>query len=235
MHAQACILFIQQDPVDYISFWFSKKKYLETYQENILPVNGSILWHETNYTKPLPPIARRMPGRPTIKRKRHVSEHQDRFTRISSKGKKIQCRNCFQFNHNIRSCKNPKVTPPPKPKKKMGRPRLNVELTHYTGRGRGRGSRDGRGGRSQTASQTVQKGKLSRKVKLSQKVKPSQKVKLYHPLLQVKQKIKPSQKVKLQVKPSHNVNMKMVRVQGLIIVMRVMTMLSLIYLGQLWI
>ncbi|KAL4586684.1 hypothetical protein LXL04_011326 [Taraxacum kok-saghyz] len=101
-------------------------------RENILPVNGSILWHETNYTKPLPPIARRVPGRPTIKRKRHVSEHQDRFTRISSKGKKIQCRNCFQFNHNIRSCKNPKVTPPPKPKKKMGRPRLNVELTSQT-------------------------------------------------------------------------------------------------------
>ena len=97
VHAQACILFIQQDPVDYISFWFNKKKYLETYQENILPVNGSILWHETNYTKPLPPIARRMPGRPTIKRKRHVSEHQDKFTRISSNGRKVQCRNCFHL------------------------------------------------------------------------------------------------------------------------------------------
>ena len=59
----------------------------------------------------------------------------------------------------MRSCKNPKVTPPPKPKKKMGRPRLSVDLTHWTGRGRGirgggRGNRGGKGGRSQTVHES---------------------------------------------------------------------------------
>ncbi|CAI9289711.1 unnamed protein product [Lactuca saligna] len=46
------------------------------------------------------------------------------------------------------SCKNPSFKPTPKPKKKIGRPRLNPELINCTrlGRGGGRGGR--RGGRS---------------------------------------------------------------------------------------
>nr|KAJ0206848.1 hypothetical protein LSAT_V11C500298430 [Lactuca sativa] len=57
-----------------------KDKFLATYESNILPVNDNNMWEPTPYTKPLPPIERRMPGRPCMKRKRHVSEHQDRFS-----------------------------------------------------------------------------------------------------------------------------------------------------------
>nr|KAJ0201836.1 hypothetical protein LSAT_V11C600321540 [Lactuca sativa] len=54
------------------------------------------------------------------------------------------------MGHNKVSCKNPSDKPTLKPKKKIGRPRLNPELTNYTrlGRGGGRGGRGGgRGGR----------------------------------------------------------------------------------------
>nr|KAJ0219374.1 hypothetical protein LSAT_V11C300103230 [Lactuca sativa] len=133
VHAQATIIYTQQDPTRFISTWFGKDKFLGTYESNILPVNGSNMWEPTPYTKPLPPVERRMPGRPCIKRKMHVSEHQDRFSQVSSKV----------------SCKNPLVKPTPKRKKKIGRPRLNPELTNCTrlGRDGGRGGRrGGRGG-----------------------------------------------------------------------------------------
>ncbi|CAI9299450.1 unnamed protein product [Lactuca saligna] len=131
VHAQAAIMYTQQDPVSYISSWFSKEKYMLTYGCNILPVNGSNMWVEAPYPKPLPPIERRMPGRPAIKRKRHVSEHEDKFSQVSSKGITVQCTNCQQKGHNKVSCKNLKVIPEPKPKKKMGRPKLDPNLIHW--------------------------------------------------------------------------------------------------------
>nr|KAJ0203597.1 hypothetical protein LSAT_V11C500273660 [Lactuca sativa] len=78
VHAQATIIYIQQDPDRFTNTWFGKDKFLATYGSNILPVNGSHMWEPTPYTKQLPPIKRMMPGRPSIKRKRHVSKHEDR-------------------------------------------------------------------------------------------------------------------------------------------------------------
>ncbi|CAH1430558.1 unnamed protein product [Lactuca virosa] len=85
VHAQVAILYTNQDPVNFISSWFSKNNYKSTYDQNIHPVNGSILWEETSYTKPLPPIERRMPGRPSVKRRRHVSENQDKMLELLAK------------------------------------------------------------------------------------------------------------------------------------------------------
>ncbi|CAI9287909.1 unnamed protein product [Lactuca saligna] len=62
-----------KDPARFISTWFGKDKFLATYESNILPVNGSNMWEPTPYTKPLPPIERRMLGRSCMKSKSHVS------------------------------------------------------------------------------------------------------------------------------------------------------------------
>ncbi|CAI9267967.1 unnamed protein product [Lactuca saligna] len=98
------------------------------------------LWTEAPYIKPLPPppLERRMPGRPTVKRKRHDSERDDKFSQVSSKGRTVQCQNCQQKGHNKKTYKNPHVEPDPKPKKKIGRPRLDPSLIQWTRRGRGR-------------------------------------------------------------------------------------------------
>ncbi|KAL7600142.1 hypothetical protein Lser_V15G22071 [Lactuca serriola] len=149
VHAQVAILYTNQDPVNFISSWFSKNNYKATYDQNIHPVNGSILWEETSYTKPLPPIERRMPGRPSVKRRRHVSENQDKYSQVSSKGRTVQCKNCLQRGHNKTSCKNPTVVPEPQPKKKMGRPRLEPDLVNWSGTktgSRGGGRAGGRAG-----------------------------------------------------------------------------------------
>nr|KAJ0197279.1 hypothetical protein LSAT_V11C700366350 [Lactuca sativa] len=44
----------------------------------------------SNFTNPLPPTTRRMPGRPSVKRRRHASNHEDKYAHVSSKGRTMQ-------------------------------------------------------------------------------------------------------------------------------------------------
>jgi len=75
--ACAAINYINATPEEYISDYFSKDKFLECYMSNILPRSNT--WEETNFIKPLPPLSRRMPGRPAIKRRRRPSETESKF------------------------------------------------------------------------------------------------------------------------------------------------------------
>nr|KAJ0196765.1 hypothetical protein LSAT_V11C700369240 [Lactuca sativa] len=75
--SQAAINYIHKDPSQFLSFWFHKDKYVATYNQNIQPIGGSILWSMTDIIKPLPPLVRRMPGRPKLKRVKYASESQD--------------------------------------------------------------------------------------------------------------------------------------------------------------
>ncbi|CAI9276350.1 unnamed protein product [Lactuca saligna] len=54
--------------------------FLTCYNHTINPLNGSSMWPEAPYMKPLPPQKRRLPERPTLKRKKDQSE-------MESKGK----------------------------------------------------------------------------------------------------------------------------------------------------
>lgn len=136
LHAYATFYSLHTSPESNVSFYFEKSKFVEAYKDNIKPLNGSNMWEVTSYTKPLPPNDRRMPGRPSVKRKRHVSEKNDKYPT----GRVITCKNCFETGHNIRSCKNPKQSVPPQEKKKKGRPRTVDESER-----RSRGGRSGRG------------------------------------------------------------------------------------------
>nr|KAJ0195375.1 hypothetical protein LSAT_V11C700387360 [Lactuca sativa] len=78
VHAIATINYIHQTLDEYIDVMFSKEQFLKCYSANISPVNGSNLWPQTEYIKPLPPVSRRMPGRPKVNRRRHVSENDGR-------------------------------------------------------------------------------------------------------------------------------------------------------------
>ncbi|CAH1418652.1 unnamed protein product [Lactuca virosa] len=81
-----------------------------------------------------------MPGRPSVKRKRHVSEKNDKY----ATSRVITCKNCFEIGHNIRSCKNPKQVLPPQETKRKGRPRT-VDESERRSR-KSRSSRGAKGG-----------------------------------------------------------------------------------------
>ncbi|CAH1415993.1 unnamed protein product [Lactuca virosa] len=124
VHANAAINFIHQAPYAYINAYFSKEKFRQCYSTNIEPVNGSNLWAQTEYIKPLPPMSRRMPGRPATKRKRHASEKERKFSTTKVKvARTTRCGNCLEYAHNKRACKNERKQYVPPPPKKTGRPR----------------------------------------------------------------------------------------------------------------
>jgi len=104
VHSVACISFLNRDVESYVDPLFSTISYMKSYQHIIKGMNGSTMWPETSYIPPLPPKARRMPGRPTIKRKRDAIENQTRHT-ISKVGKKGKCSICKSTGHNKSTCR----------------------------------------------------------------------------------------------------------------------------------
>ncbi|XP_014517233.1 uncharacterized protein LOC106774701 [Vigna radiata var. radiata] len=68
-HAIAAMNYCNEDPKNFIPSWFTRTTYEATYATMIYPVNGQLLWEKTSYVDVLPPLIRKMPGRPKKKRK----------------------------------------------------------------------------------------------------------------------------------------------------------------------
>nr|KAJ0192736.1 hypothetical protein LSAT_V11C800392570 [Lactuca sativa] len=110
--------------------------YASCYRYNIRPLNCSAMWPEVDYTKPLPPKKRRLPGRPTMKRKRDQVEREAKGTRhtISKKGMIMRCTICRERGHNRSTCpQRPNDVPftsgsNKKKPKKQGKVDLEAEL-----------------------------------------------------------------------------------------------------------
>ncbi|CAI9273625.1 unnamed protein product [Lactuca saligna] len=103
VHAVAAISYLNRNAEDYVAPWFHTTMFLTCYNHTINPLNGSSMWPEVTYMKPLPPQKTRLPGRPTIKRKRDQSERESqgktRHT-ISKAGAVIRCTICRETCHN---------------------------------------------------------------------------------------------------------------------------------------
>ncbi|KAD6119144.1 hypothetical protein E3N88_10415 [Mikania micrantha] len=118
-HAVAVFGFINKDPEAYVSNWFKKDMFKKAYKDGITPSKGSIHWPKTNDIKPLPPQEKRMPGRPTVKRKRDPSEKEKKNKKVGIR-RKMTCQNCQENGHNKRSCqKEKKDSQPKEPKRKV--------------------------------------------------------------------------------------------------------------------
>ncbi|CAH1418409.1 unnamed protein product [Lactuca virosa] len=119
VHAIATINYIHQMSDEYIDDMFSKEQFLKCYSANISPVNGSNLWPQTEFINPLPPMSRRMPDRPKVNRRRHVSENDRRVHTPRT----VRYGNCFEYVHNHKGCGNSTRELVPMPPNKRGRPR----------------------------------------------------------------------------------------------------------------
>nr|GFB58111.1 splicing factor [Tanacetum cinerariifolium] len=93
-----------------VSAWYSKKMWQNAYSYFIKPVGGSSMWPQTPEKPPLPPVLRKMPGRPRKLRIKHVTE---RVNVITKRGRMMTCHNCWENGHNKKGCnkeKQPKPT-----------------------------------------------------------------------------------------------------------------------------
>ncbi|CAI9286323.1 unnamed protein product [Lactuca saligna] len=62
---------------EYVAEWITKSAFLRAYEYTIHPLNDSTLWlHMPNVDWILPPIRRRLPSRPYVKRKRDQAENE---------------------------------------------------------------------------------------------------------------------------------------------------------------
>ncbi|GKC37616.1 (R)-mandelonitrile lyase-like protein [Tanacetum coccineum] len=94
-HGCAAIYFLHKDPKDYISDWYGKHMFISAYSTYIEGMNGMDQWPTTEYTKPLPPVVKKMLGRPPHKRKRDAGEKDDgNRTRLGRKGVIMHCFIC---------------------------------------------------------------------------------------------------------------------------------------------
>ncbi|CAN1182923.1 hypothetical protein LINPERPRIM_LOCUS515 [Linum perenne] len=107
-HAITCIISEGNDPARYISDWFTVDKYWKTYDNVMMPMDGHTTWVPSKYAIVLPPLSRKMPGRPKKKRVKSVEELMTRDkkdpTRISRVGRIMTCKTCKKEGHNSRTC-----------------------------------------------------------------------------------------------------------------------------------
>nr|GEZ74341.1 hypothetical protein [Tanacetum cinerariifolium] len=81
-HAIAVIYYLNINPDNYISDWYKKPSFIKAYNHYIFHVPSSDQWLPTDYTLPLPPKARRMPGRPRKNQRRDAFEGSSSTTRV---------------------------------------------------------------------------------------------------------------------------------------------------------
>ncbi|GJX55177.1 hypothetical protein Tco_0285074, partial [Tanacetum coccineum] len=109
IHAVAGYMHLNRDPDEGAHFSYSQEVWARTYQYFIRLVPGTNLWKKTNNQPPLPPIVRKMPGRPRKKRVKEAGENNSQVTRL---GKQIRCSNYQGVGHNKASCENSSVPKP---------------------------------------------------------------------------------------------------------------------------
>ncbi|GKA61982.1 hypothetical protein Tco_0761501 [Tanacetum coccineum] len=83
---------------------YNKDVFVNAYKHYIEGMNGMDQWPSTDYQNPLPPIKRRMPGRPPHKKKRDVMEDDGNRTMISRKGQINHYTLCKKTGHNQKAC-----------------------------------------------------------------------------------------------------------------------------------
>ena len=156
IHAVAAYAHLGRNPEEGVHEWYSQERWFQAYQFSIRPVYGSIMWKRTRDPLLLPPLIRRMPGRP--KKKRFIAPSENN-SQVSRRGRIMTCTNCQQKGHNKASCKKEPVPKPPKPTRQSKPTNVPDYTTYASSRGGGRGSRGPRrGGRGQRGSGRGQRG-----------------------------------------------------------------------------
>nr|KAJ0219221.1 hypothetical protein LSAT_V11C300130470 [Lactuca sativa] len=89
VHGVTAISSMNLNLEEYVASCYSKETYLTCYAYIIHPLNDSSLWTQSEYTKPLPPKSRMLPGRPSTKRRKSTVEREISSTHTQCPTKRI--------------------------------------------------------------------------------------------------------------------------------------------------
>ena len=108
VHAMAAIAYLNQNAESFVSSSYTRLSFLKSYNYNINPLNGTAMWPQVDYQKPLPPKRRRLPGRPKVKRRRRDAGEREMSGHVTHsvtrRGGLIRCSICKGVGHNKKKC-----------------------------------------------------------------------------------------------------------------------------------
>ncbi|KAL7610503.1 hypothetical protein Lser_V15G13867 [Lactuca serriola] len=107
VHAVATISYLNKNAEDYVAPWFYTTMFLTCYNHTINPLNGSSMWLEVSYMKPLPPQKEGYQEGQPLKGKgdqfERESKGKTRHT-ISKASAIMRCTICRERGHNRSTC-----------------------------------------------------------------------------------------------------------------------------------
>ncbi|RYQ98798.1 hypothetical protein Ahy_B07g086603 [Arachis hypogaea] len=114
----SCIRKMCLDVKNYVNKCYKKETYMDYYQHVIYPVNGPNLWAQTENDDVLPPVFRKLIGRPELSRNKTGDEPRNNgpLAKLFKAGQQQKCSYCFALGHNKRTCPRK----PPQAKKSAG-------------------------------------------------------------------------------------------------------------------
>nr|GEW11749.1 multidrug resistance-associated protein 5 [Tanacetum cinerariifolium] len=129
VHSVVAFSFPKNDPILGVSAWYLKKMWQNAYNYFIKPVGGSSMWPQTLEEPPLPPVLKKMPGRPRKLRIKHVTKRVNVITRS---GRMMTCHNCWEKGHNKKGCNKEKQPKPTIEKRAPGRKKVGSNFVFQT-------------------------------------------------------------------------------------------------------
>ncbi|WVZ21992.1 hypothetical protein V8G54_000536 [Vigna mungo] len=130
VHTITSMKFLNINAEDYITHWFRKSTYEETYNSIIYPINGQHIWEVTPYSNILPPKKKKMPGRPKKKRRLEEWELKKNDSELRKGGQRKKCGICKELGHNKKGCpQRPTAQSPSEQTQGTQGPPIDVPLT----------------------------------------------------------------------------------------------------------
>ncbi|KAL2943757.1 Anion exchange protein 2 [Bienertia sinuspersici] len=121
-HALACIQLRRLNYEEFIHQAYHVETYAKTYAHAFKAMPGQSQWEITPYPRPLPPPHRKMPGRPSKKKRAKEPGEDKERNEVKRARKQNKCSRCGGLGHYKTKCNNPIQTTTP-PKAKGGRPK----------------------------------------------------------------------------------------------------------------
>ncbi|XP_062103337.1 uncharacterized protein LOC133814387 [Humulus lupulus] len=104
-HVVAAIWHKREDPVTYVSKWYTKEYYMKAYSQQIFPIRNQDGWPRSGKVGMIKPIGKTQPGRPKKSRRVELDALAPPTAKtLKRRSVRMRCSGCGAMGHNFRTC-----------------------------------------------------------------------------------------------------------------------------------